>query len=249
MLVFLLYMPVYALVLEDLIEHGLLEITLKNKKIGYYVGSFDPLHKGHERVAQLPIKQGLCDFVIIYPAWGGDSYKKRVDVSMRLDMLFATFQDHPHVIVTRLAPKKLQETLTVVDLTNNTSKKKFVKPLFEGMSFIGIIGSDVALKLESSNDTTFMTGLDITPAYQAHTVGGCMALPVATFIVVAREGDDVSLLHGAVRKRKIQVINEHASERVFSSTAVKKAIKNNESIDSMVNKTTRSIIGKHGLYR
>lgn len=38
----------HALILEDLVKDGKLESTLSQKKIGYYIGSFDPLHLGHE---------------------------------------------------------------------------------------------------------------------------------------------------------------------------------------------------------
>jgi len=202
-----------ALVLEDLIANGTLETTLQNKKIGYYLGSFDPLHKGHEVVAKLPIKQKLCDFVLIYPAWGGDSYKTRADVSLRLDMLYAVFATHPKIIVTRLPPKKLQTTLTVpANLSPSVIIKEqpqiIVKPAFVGTSFIGIIGSDTALGLAPNEDAaaTFMTGIQIAKKYQTHTLGGCMALPVKTFIVAIRAGDDLSLLYGKVRNRKIIAI-------------------------------------------
>jgi FAD synthase len=42
---------VEALVLEDLAKNGMLESTLSYKKVGYYLGSFDPLHRGHEAIA------------------------------------------------------------------------------------------------------------------------------------------------------------------------------------------------------
>jgi nicotinamide mononucleotide adenylyltransferase len=110
-----------CLVLEDLVNSNKLEETLTGKKIGVYLGSFDPLHRGHEDVAQLPIQQGLCDYVIIYPSWGGDSYKKRTDLSIRLEMLFVTFADDPRVIVTRMPPQDMQRALTK-PTTNKTQK-------------------------------------------------------------------------------------------------------------------------------
>lgn len=139
LLVCFLVSSAHALVLEKLIQDGTLEETLKNKRIGYYVGSFDPLHKGHEAVAQLPMKKGLCDLMIIYPAWGGDSYKNRIDVNLRHDMVFSVFQDHPRVIVTRLTPKDLQKVLTVPAFSK-VKDKLVVNPAFEGVKFIGVIG-------------------------------------------------------------------------------------------------------------
>jgi len=250
-LVFLWTSSAQALVLEDLIQSGTLETTLKNKKIGYYVGSFDPLHKGHEAVAVLPIQQGLCDLVIIYPAWGGDSFKARADVSVRHDMLFSVFQDHPTVIVTRLTPKELQARLTVSDTTKKVKNKPAVKPAFEEMSFIGIIGSDTALKLGPNEEasSSFMTGIQIPEKYQTHTLGGLMALPVDSFIVALREGDDLSVLKGNIREKEILATLESKKEKTLSSTAVKKALTKGNSIHSMVSEPVIKIIEKQGLYR
>lgn len=239
-----------ALVLEDLIQNGTLETTLKNKRIGYYVGSFDPLHKGHEAVAQLPMKKGLCDLVIIYPAWGGDSYKTRVNVNLRHDMVFSVFQDHPTVIVTRLSPKDLQDKLTVPTFLK-VKDKTIVKPAFEGVEFIGIVGSDTALSLAPNEKalSTFMTGLQISEKYQTHTLGGLMALPAESFIVTLREGDDLSSLNGKIRDRKILAVIESEQEQTLSSTAVKKALKKGVSITPMVSEPVIEIIKKHGLYQ
>lgn len=73
-----------ALVLEDLIKEGKLQETLTHKKIGYYIGSFDPLHLGHQDTAQIPLKEKLVDYVLIFPNWGGDDFKDRVPVEERL---------------------------------------------------------------------------------------------------------------------------------------------------------------------
>ncbi len=250
-LVFLWTSSVQALVLENLIQNGTLETTLKNKKIGYYVGSFDPLHKGHEAVAALPVQQGLCDLVIIYPAWGGDSFKARADISTRLDMLFSVFRDHPTIIVTRLTPKELQARLTVPDVTKNVKNQPLVKPAFEGMLFIGIVGSDTALKLEPNEKASFgfMTGIQIPEKYQTHTLGGLMALPVDSFIVALREGDDLSVLKGKIREREILATLESEKEKTFSSTAVKKALNTGSSIRLIVSGPVIEIIEKQGLYR
>lgn len=75
-------LPLKALVLESLTQTGKLEETLSGKKVGFYVGSFDPIHKGHEALAQKVIDQGFCDYVLMYPAWGGDTYKKRADINI-----------------------------------------------------------------------------------------------------------------------------------------------------------------------
>ncbi len=141
-----------ALVLEDLIRDEALEKTIAHKKVGYYIGSFDPLHLGHQDTALIPIQKGLVDYVLIMPNWGGDSYKNRAPIEERLKMVFAVFKDNPHVIVTKLTPQEMQSKLTKPDDSHTISEKPVVKTAFEGTDFIGIIGSDTARKLAVSSE-------------------------------------------------------------------------------------------------
>lgn len=237
-----------GLVLEELIEKGQLEKTLSRQRVGYYIGSFDPLHKGHERVATLCFEKGLCDYVIVYPSWGGDTFKKRIDVQRRLDMIFALFEKHPTIIVTRLPPKKLQDALTKPDYSRNG----FVKPAFEGMSFIGVVGSDTALAVAKSEQalSTFMTGNSLTQKHYEHTVGGCMALPVDSFFVVMREGDDIKSLEGKIGQKTIAaVVEAYSDEKGFSSTKAKKILNKGGSLESMLSEPVIEIIQRYDLYR
>jgi len=237
-----------ALILEDLIRTGTLEPTLQNKNICYYLGSFDPLHKGHEAVAELPIKQGLCDYVIIYPSWGGDSWKIRADVNVRLEMLFAVFKFHPKIIVTRFNPKELQHSLTVpLDATKNST---LVKPAFAGVKFIGLIGSDTALSLSANKEaaSTFMTGIKIITKYEAHTLGGCMALPVDSFFVAMRENDNLTILNGSIHGRRILAVIKNDTEQTTSSTKVKKDLNQGHNINAMLSAPVIEIINKYDLY-
>lgn len=241
-----------ALVLEDIIANHDLETFLANKKVGFYIGSFDPLHLGHEEAAELPIIKKLCDYVIIYPAWGSDSYKKRIDVKLRLDMLFAVFKDHPHIIVTCYNPQELQNTLAITDPSRFINGKPTVKAAFSGTEFIGIIGSDVAFDLEKNKEAceTFMQGIQVPDKYKVHTLGSVISLPVDSFIVLAREDDDVSLLKGKLRDRKIiAVLPSSANRKQLSSSLVRKTLKNGGKIDLLVPSSIISIIEKNNLYQ
>lgn len=237
-----------GLVLEELIEKGQLDKTLSHQRVGYYIGSFDPLHKGHERVATLCLEKDLCDYVIVYPSWGGDTFKKRADVQKRLDMLFVVFEKHPKIIVTRFPPKKLQDALT----KSNNVQTGFVKSAFEGMSLIGVVGSDTALAVAKSEQalSTFMTGKQLTEMHYEHTLGGCMALPVESFFVVMREGDDIKSLEGKIGEKNIAaVVEAYSDEKGFSSTKAKKILSEGGSLDAMLSEPVIDIIQKNGLYR
>jgi len=94
-----------------------------------------------------------------------------------------------------------------------------------------------------------MTGIQIPEKYQAHTLGGLMALPTESFIVALREGDDLSPLKGKIRDREILAVIESEYERTLSSTTTKKALKEGKSITSMVSTSVLEIIEKHRLYQ
>ncbi|MCC2646399.1 MAG: hypothetical protein K0R02_464 [Rickettsiaceae bacterium] len=251
LLIFIILYPLSAnaLILENLIKDEILESTLANKKLCYYVGSFDPLHKEHEAITVLPIKKGLCDFTLIYPSWGGDSFKVRADIKLRLDMLEAVFAKNPYVLITRLPPQEMQK-LFIFNNQNNGMVK--VKSVFSGLEFIGVIGSDTALALNNNKSAlaSFMVASAIPDQYKEHTLGGLMALPVEKFIIVLRGDDNLSLLKGNLGKRVIiKTIRNKKYEQLLSSTLVKKAIKNGEGIDGMVSQSVKEIIDLNGLYK
>ncbi len=240
-----------ALILESLITQNALEQIFSQKKVGYFVGSFDPLHKAHEIVAQAAIDLQLCDYVLIYPSWGGDQYKIRSNIEIRLDMLFAVFADHPNIIVTRLTPQKLQQTLTIID-TNTTMNDVIIrKPAWPRTSFVGIIGSDTALYLAPNPETSmyYMTGLEIPSHYATHTWGSCMALPAESFIIALRNNDDISHLNGRLRERPICGILSLDEGKEISSTLIKQIIQKNESIQELVSGAVWELIERKGLYR
>ncbi|WP_165780811.1 nicotinate-nicotinamide nucleotide adenylyltransferase [Holospora curviuscula] len=240
----------HALVLEDLVKDGKLEATLSQKKIGYYIGSFDPPHLGHEDVVNQILEQNLCDYVLIYPAWGGDEYKNRTDVQVRLEMLFAAFANHPKVIVTKLTSAELQGVLMKRD-ESLVAGKPSVKTTFIGTEYIGVIGSDTAL--ETSKDlkklSVFMRGIQIPEKYKEHTIGGIIAIPVQSFIVSLRAGDSIDSLKGVFSDRPI--VKTISTDYIdLSSTKVRKIIKNGSALDkSFVSQGVKEIIEKYNLYQ
>ncbi len=242
----------HALVLEDLIQDHQLELTLSNKKIGYYIGSFDPLHLGHESVVKLVIDSKLCDYVIICPAWGGDTYKNRTDVNIRLEMLFAAFKHNPHVIVTKLSPVELQNALTTDNPDVTILGKPTVMNRFAGANYIGIIGSDVALdslKPEfQKNATVFMQGIKIPEKYKENTTGGIMALPVTSFVIAQRQGDILTPLKGHFAGRIILDVLETPYPEV-SSSKIKTMLKEGKTLENVVSPAVADLINKHSLFQ
>ncbi|MFN7710709.1 MAG: nicotinate-nicotinamide nucleotide adenylyltransferase [Holosporales bacterium] len=240
-----------ALVLEDLVREGKLEQTLRDQRIGFYLGSFDPLHCGHVQTTFEALNFDTCDYVLIYPAWGGDEMKNRTDVAIRLEMLFAKFKDDTRVIVTRMNPIELQQALTQKDGGRSPVKgKSYVKPSIPGARFFGLIGSDTAFELakDAKKRDTFMAGMQVPKKYAAHTIGGVIALPAEGFIISLRNDDSIDQLEGKIGDRPI--VDSYTTYAPFtSSTKVRAAIKAGKSIEDMVPEEMIAIIEKYNLYR
>lgn len=234
LLLFILYLPAaaFSMVLEESFNTEKKANLLSGKKIGYYIGSFDPLHKSHEQIAEYLLNKEICDYILIYPSWGGDSYKIRTELGIRLEMLFSLFKDHPNIIVTKYNPKKLQNF--------------FVN--LEKITFYGVIGSDTALKLTPDKlaSKIFMSGKEIGKGYESHTWGGNIAIPVDSFIVFKRADDDLSLLNGEIGGRPMTEFSINDSN--ISSTLVRDMVQNAENIDDLVDPKISKIIKQHGLY-
>lgn len=239
----------HALVLEEMSDQGQLEALLSKKTVAYYIGSFDPLHVGHEAVTQSIIKKGYADYVLIYPAWGGDSYKERTPVTVRLDMLFSVFENDPHVIVTRMPPKALQDLFTIPNPDHKVKEKATVQPKIPGLHFVGVIGSDVALNMRQDDKkrSVFMEGVVVSEAHKDTTIGGIIALPVQKFILSKRADDDVSSLAGHLGDRPIahEIVSDHHE---LSSTRIRERLKDSKSVDSMVSPRVLDVIKGQHLY-
>lgn len=238
-----------ALVLEEIIQSGELDRTFENTRLGIYMGSFDPLHKGHILTANLPLEQNLCDYIFVYPNWGGDRYKDRSDISYRQKMLFETFKDNPKIIVTKLPPQDIQQIFSIPSNKKTPEGKTIMDLKINSLNIIGILGSDAALSLSSpEKERIFLQGLEIPEKHKDSTIGGLMMLKANSFITVIRNKDDISSLKNKIGERPILATLKHTTENTLSSTKVRENIKNNHPIDQMLPHEVTKIIQENNLY-
>lgn len=212
--------------------------ALKGHRLGYYIGSFDPIHRGHEGVIQEALDSGEVDYVLIYPVPGGDQFKNRTDWAIRRKMVASVYRENPKVFVTAWSPKKLLE--------------KFA-PIADQITVIGIIGSDVVTEnllgpdeqLSEKYRSVFMRGLPLKEKHYADTIGALMALKAEAFLVALRGGVDLSYLNRKIADRPIHKLIQ---SRECSSTQVRRAIQNGEPFESLVSFSVQAIIKQEGLY-
>lgn len=211
---------------------------LKGLKLGYYIGSFDPIHLGHQHVIEEALKFGYVDYVLIYPAPGGDQFKNRTDLALRQKMIASVYQEHPKVLLTYWTPKELQD--------------KF-NPFANDIDVVGIIGSDVVTETLMGPDkepsekyrSVFMRGIPLKDKHYEDTVGALMALKANSFLVALRGEIDLSYVDGRIYDRSILAF---IPSKDLSSTEVRNAIKNEEPFEQFLSFPVQTIIKQEGLY-
>lgn len=211
---------------------------LQGSKLGYYIGSFDPIHLGHQNLIEQALQSQSVDYVLVYPAPGGDHFKNRSDLAIRQKMILSVYENNPNVLITKWTPKELQDKFTT-----------FTKNL----EIIGMIGSDVVTEvllgpnkeLSEKYHQVFMRGLPIKINHATDTVGALMALEANSFLVALRGSVDLSYLKGHINDRPIKAFLQSKNN---SSTEVRNAILKKQPFDQYLSPSVYEIIKKESLY-
>lgn len=67
-------------------------------KVGVYVGSFNPVHKGHENIVEYLLKEKYLDKIIVIPTLNYWDKQNLLDLKSRTDMLKLTFNNNNVII-------------------------------------------------------------------------------------------------------------------------------------------------------
>lgn len=113
------------------------------KKLGIMGGTFDPIHNGHLKIAELALKNYNLDKVVFIPS-GSPNFKQEkliTNKNYRLEMIKIAIKDNPNFLVSSLEVDK--NGITYSYDTINTLKKLLNKDV----SLYFIIGADNALDI------------------------------------------------------------------------------------------------------
>lgn len=109
----------------------------KTKKVGFYSGSFDPIHLGHITFALQAVKQNKLDIVYFLPEVkpkGKDIYEP---IGHRVAMIKEAVKPHPKLDILELSDKSFNVAKTFTKL----------QYLFEGSELYFLFGSDKLLNM------------------------------------------------------------------------------------------------------
>jgi len=191
--------------------------------LGYFLGSFDPLHQGHIEVVEIILKEKLCDCVFVYCVNGQGTYKQRSDFIERTKMCEFHFGNRKNVLISYMNPIEIQKKL--VYEKGGLSFPKFVKKI------TGIFGSDIAIKLERPNkdenlekirmqrQKDFMRGYILSD--DSDSISCSICLPAADFIVALRNNNSSDEIPDTVCDRKVRAIINTNKHRFVSSSKIR----------------------------
>lgn len=184
--------------LED-VEKG----RLFDSKICFYPGSFDPFHEGHEFMVGEAL-EGVCDYVLIYPSFGGDDYKPdRSALVERQKKLYEIYGRHEKVLLTKMTPLELYEYFK------------------EKRDFVALVGSDVARWLMEDKKMAHEFATGVKPSAN-NTWGGCVAVYADSFVIFLRgESRKDEFTRTLLDRDVIEIIESPKGIRGISSTKIR----------------------------
>ncbi len=117
------------------------------KKIAIFGGSFNPPHRGHEKIVSYVLALGKVDEVWIVPCFAHPFGKETVGFEERVEMCKLAFEKHgPRAVVT-----DAEKGLCPVSYTYNTVK--LFKQTYPEHDFFLVVGSDTAKEIHLWKDS------------------------------------------------------------------------------------------------
>lgn len=195
------------------------------KRLGFFLGSFDPLHAGHIEVIKIVIEQKLCDSVLVYCVQGESDWKRRSSFAARTAVCEKVLNNIENVIISYMSPFELQQKLTVRE--NSRVKSRFSHRIS------AIIGADIACALEYKNgnpkieeariarQVDFMRGVPLSVEYK-DSLACSIALPADDFVVALRDDYRADDVPTTICGRPVSALIDTHVYRNISSTKIRR---------------------------
>lgn len=177
-------------------------------KIGIFGGSFNPIHKGHEEIAKLSIKELNLDKLIIVPV-GVASHKKNnfLEAKLRFELCQKVFEDFKNIEVSDIEIKNSETSYTYKTL------QEIIELYGKEHEYFEIIGED---------------SIDYFEKWKNYKE----ILEKSKVVVFRRKNSKREYKH---LKHK-NIIYLESPYYNISSTEIREKIKNKESLENLLNK-------------
>lgn len=129
--------------LENKVINGICK-DCQVKRIGVFVGSFDPITNAHLEIANLLLKQDLVDTILLVPC---NSFKNTIDIKTRLDMINLICTDNI-----------ISSDIEIINGRRNFSYKNMdeIKNMYPNDKLFIILGSDNLVNLNNWDNSEYL---------------------------------------------------------------------------------------------
>jgi len=195
--------------------------NLYKRRIGIYSGSFNPIHIGHQKLAEYLIDNRLVDEVwfVVSPCNPLKNQEDILDEYIRLEMLLMAIRHQPN-----FKASDIEFTMPIPSYSIDTLHE--LTSQFPDNQFLLIIGSDNALVFDQWKDYTQLLS----------------EYPV---MVYPRHGYDVEQVAGMYPQMKIL----HSPYFDISSTQIRRFIAQKKDVSQWLHPSVLQFINENDLYR
>lgn len=218
---------------------------MKEERIGLFGGTFNPIHSGHLRAAEIVQKRLDLDKVLFIPSYI-PPHKDSVEIASpahRMKMVELALHSHPHFIPSSIEVDAEERSYSIITLGK-------IKKLYPNSRIFFILGIDAFLEIDT---------------WKNHE----QVLEQCFFVVISRPGfrleEAEAVVQGISREimcelSKSENINDDMlrTRRIFlvpidalyiASTNIREKIKRGESIQKMVPDEVDAYIQRNNLYQ
>lgn len=218
---------------------------MKKEKIGLFGGTFNPVHSGHLKAAEIVQKRFLLDKILFIPSYI-PPHKDRAEIaspSHRLKMVEIALSGFSRFIPCSIEIEAEEKSYSIITINR-------IKKLYPKSWIFFILGIDAFLEVDTWKD------------YQ-------QLLEECFFIVISRPGYSLDeakkTLDGKYREKMYMLAKSESidgemllSFRIFllpiealdiASTEIRRIIKRGDSIKGMVSERVEAYIRDNGLYK
>ena len=218
---------------------------MKEERIGLFGGTFNPIHSGHLRAAEIVQKRLLLDKILFIPSYI-PPHKDSVEITSpahRLKMVELALRSYPHFVPSSIEVDAKEKSYSIITLGKIKKLYPKAKTLFD-------LGVDAFLEIDTCKN-------------HENVLEQCF------FVVISRPGfqlrDAETAFSGMHREKMLElpepeIINNDAllKFRIFlmpidalniASTDIRKKLRRGESVKTMVPDVVVSYIKENNLYQ
>jgi len=206
-----------------------MKIAVNRKKLGIMGGSFDPIHNGHLKTAEIVYQQLGLEKIIFIPAYIA-----------------------PHKIGMEYAPAEHRYQMTVLATKSNPNfEVSDIELMRKGVSYTYDTVASLYERYSDEYDLYFIIGADSLAALDTWN-RVCDIMRLCTFVAATRPGfepmiDKLIGYFGELVRTKVKWLETPKMD--VSSTDIRQRVHDNSSIKGLVPPAVEEYIREKGLYR